>query len=303
MPSIQPEFLKKGDKIILLSTARKITRGELELAIKIFTDWGLEVVLGKNIFKEYHQMAGSEKERAEDFQLAIDRKDIKSIVCVRGGYGTVKMIEAINFKPLVKNPKWLVGYSDVTVLHLLFSQKINLASIQSTMPVSFGSNSKAALESLRNALFGKPFHYKINAHNLNRNGKAKGTLVGGNLSIIYSLQGTKLEIEPDGKILFIEDVDEYLYHVDRMMMNLKLSGKLKKLKGLVVGSFSQMKDNTIPFGKSAEEIIYDAVKEYKYPVCFDFPAGHLNDNRALLLNTEARLDVNKYTYLAFGNLN
>jgi muramoyltetrapeptide carboxypeptidase len=303
MTTIVPKALKKGDTIIILCTARKIVESELLFAEKTFKLWGLNVEIGKNIFKENYQMAGSDRARAADFQNALNDKNIKAIICARGGYGTIRMFENLDFKKFKKNPKWLVGYSDITVLHNLFSKKLKTATIHATMPINFIANSKLALESLKETLFGKHMKYKISSYRLNRTGIATGQLVGGNLSVIYSLQGTKLEIDTNGKILFLEDLDEYLYHIDRMMMNLKLSGKLKKLSGLIVGSFTKIKDNTIPYGKTAEEIIYDAVREYKYPVCFNFPAGHIDDNRALILNTEARLDVNKYTHLAFGNLN
>jgi muramoyltetrapeptide carboxypeptidase len=296
--------LKRGDKVIILSTARKITIKELAIAEKTLSGWGLKVIYGKNIFNEYYQMAGSDEERTNDFQSALDDKTIKAIICARGGYGSVRIVNQLNFKIFSKNPKWLVGYSDVTVLHnVLARKKINMPSLHSSMPINFPTNTKQALETLKQALFGATLRYKVAHHLLNRTGSAEGKLVGGNLSVLYSLQGTKFEIDTRGKILFIEDIDEYLYHIDRMIMNFKLSGKLKKIKGLVVGSFTQIKDNIIPFGKTAEEIIYDAVKEYDYPVCFNFPAGHLDDNRAIYLNTEARLEVNKYSHLAFGNLN
>jgi muramoyltetrapeptide carboxypeptidase len=293
-----PTYLKQGDKIGLISTARKINKEELQSAIELLTSWGLEIVLGQNLFNSYHQFSGTDQERQSDLQHMLDNEYVKGIICVRGGYGTVRIIDSLNFELFQKQPKWLAGFSDITVLHSHI-HKLNIATLHSTMPISFSSNTTEAINSLKAALFGEDISIEVSAHPLNRIGEAKGQIVGGNLSILYSLIGSPSEIDTKDKIVFIEDLDEYLYHIDRMMMNLKRSGYLSHLKGLIVGGMSKMNDNKIPFGKEAEKIIYDAVCEYDYPVCFGFPAGHISDNRAIKLGQIAHLKVNKKTTLNY----
>ena len=251
---LHPPFLKKGDKVYFLSTARKITEEEIAPALLAFQEWGLNVVIGDTIGKQDHQYAGTDQERLRDFQKAIDDRSVKAIICARGGYGTVRMMDGINYDEFMKSPKWVVGFSDVTYLHTHISNNIGVQSIHSIMPVQFTKSSPEAIETLRRELFGEPNGYNIPVHYLNRNGKAEGVLIGGNLSILYSITGTRSGINTFGKILFLEDIDEYRYHIDRMMMNLKRSGKLQDLAGVIVGSFSEIKDNAIPFGKDAYEI-------------------------------------------------
>ncbi len=275
--------LKENDKIAIISTARKITPDEIKPAVEILKSWGLNTVTGKNLFAECNQYSGSDEQRAEDLQAAIDDDEIKAIICARGGYGTVRIIDKIDFSSFVKNPKWIIGYSDVTVLHSHINTNFNIETIHGSMLLNFSKNTPEALGSLKKVLFEGQFSYCINSHPLNRKGKAEGFLTGGNLSLLYALNNTVSDIDTDGKILFIEDLDEYLYHIDRMIITLKRSGKLANLAGLVVGGMTEMKDNTVPFGKTAEEIIAEAVSEYDYPVCFGFPAGHIDDNRALIL--------------------
>jgi muramoyltetrapeptide carboxypeptidase len=290
---IRPAFLQYGDKIGIISTARKITLEELQAAITCFTSWGLEVVLGDNLFKVHHQFAGSDMERSEDLQSMLDNEEIKAVVCARGGYGTVRVIDRIDFSRFQKKPKWICGFSDVTVLHSHIHQHFGIQTIHSLMPVNLKTtecNSEAA-SSLKNALFGEPLSYDYPSHMLNRTGQAIGEIVGGNLSILYSLLGSSSDINTAGKILFIEDLDEYLYHIDRMMMNLKRNGKLDNLKALVVGGMSDMYDNSIAFGRTAVEIVKEAVDEYNYPVSFNFPAGHIQDNRAFYLGSKVELTV------------
>lgn len=286
-----PPPLKKGDTVIIAATARKTTQQAMDSAIKILRRWGLKVLLAPNLFMDKDQFAGSDEERAIGLQWALDQKGAKAIILACGGYGTVRIIDEIKFKKFKKEPKWIAGYSDATVLqsHLL---SLGIVSIHSTMAFQF-TKDKGSTESLRKALFGEKLSYKAKPNVLNRNGKAKAEVVGGNLSLLYALSGSKSHISTKGKILFIEDLDEYLYHIDRMMMQLKRSGQLKNLKGLIVGGMSDMKDNTVPFGKTAEQIIYDAVKEYRYPVCFDFPAGHIKTNKAFYIGKKAELKVDK----------
>ena len=293
-----PPYLKQGDKIALISTARKISRNELQEAIECIESWGLEVILGENLFNNHHQFSGKDDERTKDLQSMLDNPEVKAILCVRGGYGTVRIIDDIDFSHFLKNPKWLTGFSDITVLHSHIN-KLNVASLHSTMPISFSTNTSESIKSLKDALFGKHLSIEIDLHPFNKFGEVKGQIVGGNLSILYSLIGSSSDLNTDGKILFIEDLDEYLYHIDRMMMNLKRSGKLSNLKGLIVGGMTKMNDNAIPFGKDAESIIKDMVSEYNYPVCFGFPAGHIKDNRALKMGVIAELKVDKKSSLNY----
>ena len=293
-----PPYLKEGHKIGLISTARKISREELKEAVEHIESWGLDVVLGEYLFNSHHQFSGQDDERTKDLQSMLDNPNIKAVLCVRGGYGTVRIIDDIDFSQLQKNPKWLAGFSDVTVLHSHFNN-LNIATLHSTMPISFNTNSYESIQSLKKALFGEPIHIVCEAHALNRKGECEAEVVGGNLSIIYSLLGSPSDINTNGKILFLEDLDEYLYHVDRMMVNLKRNGKLKNLKGLIIGGMTKMNDNDVPFGKTAEEIILDAVSEFDYPVCFDFPAGHIKDNRAIKLGQIAQLKVREKTTLIY----
>ena len=289
--SILPKNLKKGDKIALISTARKIDVEKLAHAKEVLNNWGLKVVEGKNLRAESNQFCGTDYQRSCDLQEAINDNSIHAIICFRGGYGTVRILERVDFSNLIKNPKWICGYSDVTALHNCLNSKCSTATIHCTMPVNFNTNTKESLETFRKALFGEKYNIITERHELNREGATSGKIIGGNLSMLYSLSGTKYDIDAREKILFIEDLDEYLYHIDRMMWNLKLSGKLSSLSGLVVGGMTDMNDNETPFGKSAVEIIKEAVEEYNYPVCFNFPCGHKDDNRALILNKEANLTV------------
>ena len=289
---IIPEKLKIGDKIGIISTARKITIEELRPAIDALESWGLKVVLGINLFQEDDQFSGIVEQRTADLQSMIDDDSVKAILCARGGYGTVQIIDAINFTNLKKNPKWIVGYSDVTVLHSHLNN-LGITSLHATMPINFESNTKESLSSLKNSLFGNLNRIECKTHQLNKFGKIEGDVVGGNLSILYSLLGSQSDIDSTGKILFIEDLDEYLYHIDRMMMNLKRNGMLGELKGLIVGGMSDMNDNSIAFGKTAEQIILEYTKDYDFPICFGFPAGHLADNRSLRLGVNSVLEISE----------
>ena len=287
-----PEKLKKGNKIGIISTARKISLVELELAIQRLKNWGLEVVLGNNVLNEDNQFSGTEAQRISDLQGMIDEESIKAILCARGGYGTVQIIDKINFSNFKSNPKWIIGYSDVTVLHSHL-HNLGIATLHATMPINFKTNTLESLESLKNCLFDDSYIVKCNTHRFNHYGKVEGKIIGGNLSILYSLLGSNSDIDTDNKILFIEDLDEYLYHIDRMMINLKRNRKFEKLRGLIVGDMSDMNDNIIPYGKTAEEIILDYVKEYSFPICFGFSAGHINDNRSIKFGVDSVLEINE----------
>ena len=300
---ITPEYLSVGDTIGLVSTARKITKTELEPAILFLKNQGFNVVTPPNIYAAENQFAGTDEQRTEDFEYLIKHPKVKAIICTRGGYGTARIIDSIDFTPLLSAPKWICGYSDVTVLHAHL-HNLGLKTIHSTMPINFpvDDSSNESVNTLLNALTGKPLSYSIPNFSLNRIGQSKGVLIGGNLSILYSLQGSISDINTDGKILFLEDLDEYLYHIDRMILSLKRSGKIKNLIGLIVGGMSDMHDNTVPFGKTAEEIIHESVKEFSFPVCFGFPAGHIDQNFALKMGTEVTLSVTKESsILTFNN--
>ena len=211
----------------------------------------------------------------------------------------MRIVDALDFSKFVKTPKWLVGYSDVTVMHSHISNNLGIQTIHGTMPINFETNMQEALSSLQKALFGKQLTYEFFPHKLNRNGTCQGELIGGNLSILYSLIGSSSDVDTKGKILFIEDLDEYIYHIDRMMQNLKRSGKLSNLAGLIVGAMSDMNDSAVPFGRTAEEIILGAVSEFDYPVCFGFPIGHIDDNRAIIVNKKANLVVGSSVKLIY----
>ena len=287
---ITPPYLQKGDTVAILATARKHIVKSMQPTIDLLESWGLHVVIGKSIGLEENQLAGNDEQRAADLQEQLDNPNIKAIWCARGGYGTVRVVDLIDFTAFKKSPKWLVGFSDVTVLHNHLNT-MGYKSIHGIMPISLAKASKEAIESLRLSLFGQPLQYAIDPHPMNRLGKATGEVVGGNLSILYSVLGSPSAIDCTDKILYIEDLDEYLYHIDRMMMNLKRNGCLESIKGIIVGSMTDMKDNDIPWGKNALEIVQDVTKQYNIPVIFNFPAGHIHDNRALILGNNVTIEV------------
>ncbi len=287
-----PEFLKKGDTVGILATARKIEMATLQPGIKLLESWGLHVVIGKTIGKEDHQLAGPDWIRATDFQEMLDNPSIKAIWAAKGGYGTVRIIDRIDFSNFKKKPKWVVGFSDMTVLHSHINN-MGIETMHALMAMNVKTATPEAIESLRKALFGEKLEYKMADHPYNKNGKASGEIVGGNLSVLYSILGSKSEVDYKGKILFIEDLDEYLYHIDRMMMNLKRNGYFDGLKAVLIGGMTEMNDNDIPWGKDALQIIQDILKDYKIPVIFNFPAGHIKDNRAMIFGKTVSVDVNE----------
>lgn len=262
-------------------------------AIALLESWGLEVVIGETVTASYHQFAGDDNLRARDMQRFLDDAGIKAIIAARGGYGTIRMVDKLDFSNFQKHPKWIIGFSDITVLHSHIETNFGIQTIHGQMPVNVVEGSEKSLETLRKALFGEDISYQFKSNALNREGKSEGILIGGNLSLLVAVSGSVSDMDYDDKILFIEDVGEYLYSVDRMMYNLKRAGKLKNLAGLIVGGFTEIKDNDIPFGQTIEQIVMDLVKEYNYPVCFDFPAGHISDNRALIFGREVNLSINQ----------
>ncbi len=290
---ITPPILKPGDTVAIVATARKNIDDNLKPAIELLTKWGLNYKIGTSIGLDLNQLAGTDEQRAADFQTQLNNPNIHAVWCVRGGYGTVRMIDLLDFSAFKQNPKWIIGFSDVTVLHNHLNT-MGFKSIHGIMPVSTARASEEAKETLRKALFGEKTTYEIAPHRMNKQGSATGQLIGGNLSILYSLLGSKSAINCDNKILFIEDLDEYLYHIDRMMMNLRRNGCLESIKGIIVGAMTKMKDNDIPWGKNALEIIDDVTKKYNIPVIYNFPAGHIQDNRALILGANVSLNVDEF---------
>lgn len=285
-----PPYLKKGDTIGILATARKVDIAPLNAGIKLMEKWGLHVVIGKTIGLDNDQLAGPDWQRATDLQQMMDNPSIKAIWCAKGGYGTVRLIERLDFTKFKKKPKWFIGFSDATVLHSHINN-FDIATLHGMVAISVGRATPEAIESFRKALFGEKLSYNIPAHKFNKPGKATGELVGGNLSVLYSIIGSPSEADYKGKIIFIEDLDEYLYHIDRMMMNLKRNDYFKDVKGIIIGGMTKMRDNDIPWGHDALEIIQDITKEYNIPICFNFPAGHIQDNRALVFGKQVTLDV------------
>ncbi|WP_338375961.1 LD-carboxypeptidase [uncultured Flavobacterium sp.] len=287
-----PPYLKKGDTAAIVCTARKFFPEDAIPAKELLESWGLKIKLGATIGLDTCQLGGTDLERAADFQDMMDNENIKAIWCARGGYGTVRIVDLLDFTKFKKNPKWIMGFSDVTVLHSQVNVE-RIASLHCIMPFTVPKASDEVKETLRKALFGEKIEYTVPSKSYDIKGKASGELVGGNLSILYSLLGSKSSLDTKNKILYIEDLDEYLYHIDRMMQNIKRNGYFENLKGLVVGGMTDMHDNEIPFGQNAVQIITAIAKEYNIPVCFDFPAGHLKDNRTLQLGKQVEFEVNE----------
>lgn len=286
-----PPYLKKGDTVAIVCTARKFFPEEAKPAIDLLESWGLKVKLGKTIGLDSCQLGGTDTERVADFQDQLDNDNIKAIWCARGGYGTVRIIDRIDFSKFKKHPKWVMGFSDVTVLHSHINT-LNVATLHSIMPFTVPKAPEPVKETFKNALFGIKNSYTIPSKSYDKKGVAKGELVGGNLSIIYSLLGSKSSIDTKDKILFIEDLDEYLYHVDRMLQNMKRNDYFKNVKGIIVGSMRDMHDNDIPFGQNEVQLITEISKELNIPIAFEFCAGHQKDNRTLVLGSQVTFEVN-----------
>ena len=294
-----PAYLKPGDTIGITCPAGYITIEDVQPGIKVIESWGYKIKIGDTVGKKDNTFGGTDEERTKDFQAMLDDKEVKAILCARGGYGMVRIIDNINFDAFRKKPKWIIGFSDITVLHCHLDHW-KIPSLHSKMLNSFPKEWSAAepiqietILSIRAALSAEKTNIVVPANTYNRTGNAKGILVGGNLSIIYNMVGTASDINTNGKILFIEDVSEYFYSIDRMLWNLKRSGKLKNLAGLVVGGFNRLKnDEGEEFGHDHYDMVTNLVKEYKYPLCFDFPVGHQKNNFALKCGMIHRLEVN-----------
>lgn len=294
-----PPFLNPGDTIGITSPASHISLEEIQPAVDKFREWGFEVNVGKTIGLQDFTFGGTDQERLEDLQKMLDDPNVTAIMCARGGYGLVRIIDSLNFDQFIRRPKWIIGFSDVTVLHCHVNTVLKIASIHAKMCNSFPSDwnwaeemQKRSILSIREALTGKATSYKVPTTSVNRLGKAEGILVGGNLSIIESLAGSVSDLDTKGKILFVEDTGEYLYNIDRMFWNLARSGKLKHLKGLIIGGFKLKPDDPgEEFGKTVYEIVLEKVGSYNYPVLFDFPVGHQKDNVALSCGLLHRLEI------------
>lgn len=285
-------YLKSGDHVALAAPARSVTPQEMAPAIAELSSWGLEVVVPEGLYAVEDQFAGSDEHRAALMQQLLDDPSIRAIFCCRGGYGTVRIIDRLDFSRFCTAPKWIVGYSDITVLHSHIHRHCQLPTLHATMPINFGTEPSEATCSLRNVLFGGELQQDWMCTSHDRWGEADGPVVGGNLSILYSLLGSSSQLDTRGKILLIEDLDEYLYHIDRMMQALRRSGMLDSLAGLIVGGLTDMHDNTVPFGRTAVQIVREAVDGYNYPVAFEAPFGHLGPcNYALRLGIPAHLRV------------
>ncbi|KIO76973.1 peptidase S66 [Pedobacter lusitanus] len=294
-----PPYLKAGDVIGITSPAGFITPENIQPAVQLMESWGFKIMIGSAIGKRDFTFGGTDEERRKDLQEMLDNPSIKAIMCARGGYGIVRIIDQLNFDEFVKHPKWLIGFSDVTVLHCHINQNFGIATIHSKMCNSFPDSWAKAepiqvttILSIRQALMGEEYTLNALVVQGNRVGKGQGVVVGGNLSIIANDSGTKSDLNTNGKILFLEDTGEYLYSLDRMFWNLKRTGKLAQLAGLIIGGFSVKPDDPGEiFGKTIYDIVLEKVREYSYPVCFDFPVGHQRANFALRSGTIHVLEV------------
>ncbi|RAJ34218.1 S66 peptidase family protein [Pedobacter cryoconitis] len=288
--NIQPLHLKKGDKIAIVCPANKLKKS-ITPAVSLFESWGLQVIQGKSVHAAHFQFAGTDELRAADLQTFLDDVEIKAILAARGGYGGIRILDQLDFTSFNKCPKWIAGFSDTTALLSHIQAAFNIQSIHGQMPASFETGTPLSLETLRKALFGEALHYSYSSIDKNRHGQAEGILIGGNLSLLVAMQGSISEMDYAGKILFLEDVGEHEYAIDRMLRMLKRGGKLAGLKGLIIGAFNEIEPQEIPFGQTPEELIMEIVREYDYPVCFNFPVGHIADNNALIIGRNAIMKV------------
>jgi muramoyltetrapeptide carboxypeptidase len=291
-----PPYLQKGDTIGIVCPAGAMPVEKISECIRVLNeDWGFTTKVGKTVGNQFNYFSGTDEERLADFQQMLDDDEVKAVLCARGGYGFGRIIDKIDFEKFEKKPKWIIGYSDITVLHSHLYSNYYISSLHSPMAGAFNEDGykNEFVQSVKNALQGKKLKYQCPVHEFNRKGEAIGELVGGNLALLAHLTGTDSDIKTKGRILFIEDVGEYLYNIDRMLYQLKRSGKLSKLAGLIIGGFTDMKDTETPFGQTAYEIVRDIVKEYDYPVCYDFPVSHSDRNYALKVGVGYKLKVTK----------
>lgn len=294
---VRPPYLKAGDTVAIVapSGVLKNRQDEVEEAKKLLKEWGLVPIVGKNVFKRDNHFAGTEAERCEDLQKAMDDPKVSAIWCARGGYGTVRILDMIDYTRFRENPKWIIGYSDITALHNQLHNK-GFESIHAMMCTSLSDEReeiKETIESFRQSIFGEQISYQLQASEYNREGTATAPLVGGNLTMLHTQLGSNTSIDVSGKILFIEEIGEYKYHIDRMLQSLKRAGYFENCKGVIVGDMSKLRKNTTLWGSSVEQLVLDALSEYNFPIAFNMPAGHEMDNRAMILGREVELEVKK----------
>ena len=288
-----PPYLDRGDTIGILCPAGYMAFERAEKCIEILQSWGFQVKLGRTLGgNSPNYFSGTDEERLSDFQEMLDDDDVKAVLCARGGYGIGRIIENIRFKKFKKVPKWIIGFSDVTVLHAHIYSNYKIATLHAPMAAAFQDGENEYVESVRWALTGRKSSYEAKAHGFNKVGTAKGELIGGNLALLAHISGTSSDFKSKNRILFLEDIGEYLYNIDRMLYQLKRNGKFDKLAGLIIGGFTENKDTDRPFGKTADEIIHEMFKEYDYPIAFGFPVSHQRDNYALKIGVQYKLNVN-----------
>lgn len=292
---ITPDYLKVGDAIGIVCPSGYMPLENMETCFETLAQWGFNVKKGATVGTHFNYFSGTDEERLADLQTMLDDEDVKAVLCARGGYGLSRIIDAINFEKFTKKPKWIIGYSDITILHSHIFNNYKTASLHSPMAAAFNEDGYKTeyVQSLHKALTGGSMEYRCEGYKLNKQGIVTGELIGGNLCLLAHLTGSKSSIDTTGKLLFIEDIGEYIYNIDRLMLQLKRAGKLENLAGLIVGSFTDMKDTVIPFGASVYDVIYDAVKAYNYPVCFNFPVGHSKENYALKHGIAHTLKINE----------
>lgn len=293
MTTIIPPYLKPGDTIGMICPSGFMPKEKMQTCIETLIAWGYRVLPGKTLGSQFHYFSGTDQERQDDLQSMMDNKNVKAIFCARGGYGLGRIVGDLDFKKFEKHPKWIIGYSDITALESHLFAQYNTASLHAPMAAAFndGGSENKYVQSLKEALSGKKADYNADGHTLNKTGQCSGKLIGGNLSLIAHLTGTPSQMNMKNKILFLEDVGEYIYNVDRLMYQLKRSGQLAHLRGLIIGRFSDMKDTTIPFGIDTFAVISDIVKEYNYPVCYNFPVSHDTENYALKVGLKYELTI------------
>jgi muramoyltetrapeptide carboxypeptidase len=294
---IRPPYLKAGDTVAIVAPSGilKSREGEIQQAIKLLNSWGLNTKLGANVYSKADHFAGTDEERCEDFQNALDDSSISAIWCARGGYGTVRILDKLDYTQFRKHPKWVIGYSDITALHNQLHNE-GFQSLHALMCVSLTkdiSEIQETVKTFKSALFGKPNNYILEGSDYNKEGVSTGQLVGGNLTMLHTMLGSDTSINTKGKILFIEEIGEYKYHIDRMLQSLKRAGYFENCKGLIVGNMSKLRKNTTLWGTSVEQLVLDALSEYNFPIAFNMPAGHEPDNRALVLGKTVTLTSNK----------
>tara|TARA_R110002012_G_scaffold322106_1_gene555831 strand:+ start:15530 stop:16546 length:1017 start_codon:yes stop_codon:yes gene_type:complete len=294
---IQPPYLKAGDTVAIVAPSGILNnrQAEVQRAVKLLESWGLHALVGKHVFSKDNHFAGTDAQRCEDFQKAIDNPTVSAIWCARGGYGTVRILDKLNYTKLKKDPKWLIGYSDITALHNDFHNE-GFETIHAMMCTSLTADERGLDETIvtfKKALFGDPLSYTLKGSNYNKIGSVNAPIVGGNLTMLHTMLGSKSSLDTSGKILFIEEIGEYKYHVDRMLQSMKRAGYFDNCAGVLVGDMTKMRKNTTAWGSSVEQLILDALSDYDFPIAFNMPAGHEDDNRAMILGQNVELVVGK----------